>query len=44
MTSLFPGIMAALAVAASIVYFAVGDWRHGLYWAASAVITIAVTI
>lgn len=40
---LFPSVLIALDVAASIVYFAATDWRRAIYWFAAAVLTTCVT-
>lgn len=39
-----PLTMAVLAASASIVYFSVGNWRMGLFWAAAAVINTVVAV
>jgi len=38
-----PILMIVESVAASVVYFAKGDIRHGLYWAFAAALTATVT-
>lgn len=43
MTRLFPSILIALDICAALVYAAVADWRHAVYWLAAAVLTITVT-
>ena len=40
---IFPAIQILTALGASIVYFSKGDTRHGIYWAAAAIITAVVT-
>lgn len=40
---LFPTILIALDVCASLVYLAKGDLRHFIYWTACAVLTTTVT-
>lgn len=40
---LFPTIMIALDVCASLVYLSKGDLRHFVYWTACAVLTTTVT-
>lgn len=39
-----PLTMAMLAAGSSIVYFSMGNWRQGLFWAAAAVINTVVTV
>jgi hypothetical protein len=41
--ALLPVIMIVLSAAASFVYLLEKDWRHAIYWAASAVIISSVT-
>lgn len=41
---IFPLTIAALMICASIPYWVTGDWRHGFYWIAAAVINVVVTI
>jgi hypothetical protein len=38
-----PTVMIVLDLAASAVYFAAGDIRRGVYWAAAAVLTTSMT-
>ena len=38
-----PSVMVVLSEAASIRYAFVRDWRHAIYWLASAVLVSAVT-
>jgi hypothetical protein len=38
-----PTVMVALSVAASCRYALQADWRHAIYWMASAVLVSAVT-
>lgn len=38
-----PVIMIALSCGAAIIYFAEGDTRRALYWAAAAILTSTVT-
>jgi hypothetical protein len=40
---ILPAVMIVLSLAASIGYFAAGDFRRGVYWAAAAVLTASVT-
>ncbi len=40
----FPIAIITLNVGAAVVYGIVGDWKRAVYWAAAAVITIAVTL
>lgn len=40
---ILPTLILIIQAAASIPYFVKGDWRHGLYWAAAALLTYAVT-
>lgn len=40
---IFPTIILIIQAVASIPYFAKGDWKHGLYWAAAALLTYTVT-
>jgi len=40
---IFPTILIALDVAASIPYALHGDWRHTIYWLAAATLTACVT-
>jgi hypothetical protein len=40
---IFPAILTLLDLAASVVYLTHGDIRRCVYWAAAAVITVAVT-
>lgn len=40
---LFPTILIALDVCASLVYLSKGDLRHFVYWTACAVLTTTVT-
>jgi hypothetical protein len=44
MTKLLPLAMAALGLMASIAYFAIGDWRRGLYWLLASGISVVVTL
>ena len=39
----FPSVLIALDVAASLVYAAHGDWRRLIYWLAAATLTATVT-
>ena len=39
----FPLVLVALMLSASVVYFITGDVRRGVYWFAGAVLNIAVT-
>jgi hypothetical protein len=41
---LFPAILIALDLGASIVYYWYGDWRRGTYWAAAAVLSLMVIL
>jgi hypothetical protein len=40
---IFPVIMMALNICASVSYFAIGDIKHGVYWIAAAVLTFCIT-
>lgn len=40
---LFPTIMIALSIGASVAYAVDGDWRRATYWFAAAVLNAAVT-
>lgn len=40
----FPLTIVALMTAASVPYFAEGDWRRGVYWLAAATINLVVTV
>lgn len=40
---LFPTIMIALSIGASVAYAVDGDWRRTVYWFAAAVLNAAVT-
>jgi len=44
MPRLFPGIIICLSVGAAIVCACHGDWRRAVYWAAAAVLNLAVTV
>ena len=39
-----PLVIAFAMAVASVPYWATGDWRHGTYWLAAAVINTVVTI
>lgn len=39
----FPCVILLLSIGAACGYFAVGDYRRALYWAAGAIITATVT-
>ncbi len=41
-TLLFPAVLIVLDLAAAVVYGWYGDWRHGIYWTAAAVLTLCV--
>ena len=41
---IFPIILIILDFSASIVYFAHGDVRLGIYWAAAGVLTTAIVV
>ena len=43
MKYLFPSIIITLMIGASVVGFATGDVRRGVYWLAGAVLNVAVT-
>ena len=43
MKNLFPVILIILDFGASVVYFANGDIRRGVYWIAAACLTCCVT-
>jgi hypothetical protein len=40
----FPCILMALNVAASVSYGCSGDWKRAVYWIAAAVLTAMVTL
>lgn len=40
---IFPTVLMVLDIGASVVWFAHGDWRRGLYWAGAALLTFTVT-
>ena len=42
--TLFPFLLIALNLGASLVYLIEADWRRGIYWFAAAVLTLCVTI
>jgi hypothetical protein len=42
-TTIFPAILIALDLGASVVYAVTLDWRRSLYWLAAAVLTACVT-
>jgi len=42
-TAIFPILLIALDLGASVVYAAAFDWRRALYWLAAAVLTACVT-
>lgn len=44
MTKLLPLAMGVQSLMASAVYFAVGDWRRGLYWLLASGISVVVTL
>lgn len=39
----FPSVLIAIDVGAALVYGAIGDWRHFIYWMAAAALTTTVT-
>jgi hypothetical protein len=41
-TAIFPMLLIALDLGASLVYAVALDWRHALYWLAAAVLTACV--
>ena len=41
---LFPLATFVLSLGAAVVYAWQHDWRHALYWAAAAIITVVVTV
>ena len=43
MPKVFPMILIGLDIGASLVYFAEGDVRRGIYWIAAATLTSCVT-
>lgn len=43
MTKIFPCVLIALDLGAAVVYGISGDWRKVVYWAAAAVLSVAVT-
>jgi len=40
---IFPTLLMVLDAGASLVYFAKGDVKHGIYWIAALVLTACVT-
>ena len=40
---ILPTVLITIDIMASAPYFAIGDWRHGIYWLAAAVLTATVT-
>jgi hypothetical protein len=42
-TAIFPILLIALDLSASVVYAVALDWRRALYWLAAAVLTACVT-
>ncbi len=42
-TQIFPLLLIALELGAAIMYGVVGDWSKTVYWAAAAILNIAVT-
>jgi len=40
---LFPTLLMVQYLIAAGIYFWQGDWRHGLYWTAAAVIGFVIT-
>jgi len=44
MSKLFPYTLIFLDLCASVVYFANGDIKRGIYWIAAMVLTLCVTI
>ena len=42
-TAIFPILLIALDLGASVVYAVALDWRRALYWLAAAVLTACVT-
>jgi len=40
---IFPGILLVCNAASAIVSFAAGDWKRGLYWAASSVCIASIS-
>ncbi|WP_296592673.1 hypothetical protein [Methylophaga sp.] len=40
---IFPTILIVLQAFSSVPYFAMGDWRKGLYWLFATGLTIVVT-
>ena len=44
MTKLFPIILIALNLAASLVYAFHNEWKMAIYWLSAAVLNICVTI
>ena len=43
LTYLFPCILIALDLGASVVYGIDGDWRKVIYWIAAAILNVTVT-
>ena len=41
---LFPSILIALDLGASMVYYWHGDWRRGTYWLAAMTLTLMVVL
>jgi len=44
MTKVFPLLLIALDLGASLVYIYYLDWRRAIYWFAAAVLTLTVTV
>ena len=42
-TKFFPVILLACNIGSSIVYILAGDWKRGIYWAASSLCIAAIT-
>lgn len=40
---LFPSILVALDLCASLMYFVTGDIKRGIYWLSAAILTATVT-
>lgn len=41
-TKIFPSVLMMLDFMASVVYFAHGDIRHGVYWLSAGILTATV--
>lgn len=44
MGDVLPWVMIVLSFAASVVYFLIGDVRHGFYWMFAGCLNLSVTV